>query len=231
MHRYWLTALLSGGLVGPAMAQVLSDPGFEAIPVGTGMYVRPRTGVWMYENDAAIVRPYAPNTSLATFQTWSATFAPIEGEQYACTYAGGDRISQYVTFPHPGTFELAVWAAAPSGTLTDGDETRPLVQAAFRFVFSGIDAGPVFTLEPGTGWTRFSTMVEVTAPITLAVGVHNQYLASYFIHYDGFSVPAPSAIAALGVALLPCTRRRRQDFNRRCPSVFAQRTAPLLTDA
>src|SRR5262245_45163588 len=100
-----------------AMGVTFVDPGFESYAVTAGTFVRPGTGPWTFVNDASVVRPFAAPTSLGIFQTWSATLAAFEGEQYACTYAGGDVLSQSVSLA-AGTYTISVQAYAPSGTVT-----------------------------------------------------------------------------------------------------------------
>src|SRR6185369_1994372 len=84
--------------------QTLTDPGFEAYTVNSGGFVRPATGPWSFGNDAAVVKPPAPNSSTGPLNTWSATFAAIDGQQYASTYAGGDSIRQFVSFDAAGLY-------------------------------------------------------------------------------------------------------------------------------
>ncbi|MBE7500197.1 MAG: hypothetical protein HS113_07805 [Verrucomicrobiales bacterium] len=119
-------------------AAALVDPGFETYAVEPGTFVRPASGPWSFDNDAAVVKPFAPPTSTGSFNTWSAALSPWEGEQYASTYAGGDRLQQTVTFDAPGVFELSVYAAAPAGTLTlPGIATVTLGDGEFRFTIDG----------------------------------------------------------------------------------------------
>src|SRR5262245_20774367 len=90
-----------------AMGITFVDGGFENYSVPAGSFVRPSTGPWTFVNDASVVRPFALPTSLGTFMTWSATLPAFEGEQYACTYAGGDVLSQIVHFDSAGTYTMS----------------------------------------------------------------------------------------------------------------------------
>ena len=87
----WITANTSYG-------QALTDGSFEAFAVSSGGFVKPTSGPWVFTNDAGVVEPLVPNSSTGPLNTWSATFAAQDGQQYVSTYAGADSISQLVSF-------------------------------------------------------------------------------------------------------------------------------------
>ena len=126
-------------------AQVLVDPGFESYAVSSGGFLKPTSGAWAFRNDAGVVEPFSPPTSTAVLNTWSATFAPYEGEQYASAYAGSDWFDQEVFFPAPGQYLLSVYAASPGGTVIINGGTQQLVAGDFRFAVGGGVTGPTFT--------------------------------------------------------------------------------------
>src|SRR5262249_22547698 len=138
-----------------AAAQSFVDPGFEAVIVPAGQYLRPVGTAWSYNNDASIVRPYSAPEQLGFPNTWSATFAPFDGAQYACTYAGGDRLEQAISFSSIGTYTISVHAAAPSGVAHFPHSDVPLDDGVFTFTLDGVDIGTLFTIVPGTDWTPF----------------------------------------------------------------------------
>ncbi len=82
--------------------QAFVDPGFESYGVSAGGFIQPASGPWLFGNDAGLVEPPAPNSSTGPLNTWSAIFSPVEGQQYASTYAGADTLRQMVTFSAPG---------------------------------------------------------------------------------------------------------------------------------
>jgi hypothetical protein len=194
-----------------ASAQTINDPGFESYSVSPGGFVRSSSGAWSFYNDACVVEPFAPNSSNGVFSTWSATRAAYEGQQYACTYAGGDLIAQSVYFPEVGTYEISVRAFAPAGTiLIPPQPTIPLIDGQFRFYDDG-SIGPTFTVPVDQNWALYTTQFTVSAPGYQLIGVTNPLTASYFINYDAMAlhrVPEPGMMAVLGIALAAITRRR-----------------------
>src|SRR5438045_2010175 len=95
-------ALVMSSLAAALHGQVFTDPGFESYSVNPGEFVRPSLGAWLFGGDAGVVEPPAPNSSTGPGNTWSATFAPVDGQQYASTYAGADTIRQGVVFVTAG---------------------------------------------------------------------------------------------------------------------------------
>lgn len=204
-------------------AATLVDAGFESYDVEPGTFVRPATGPWSFDNDAAVVKPFAPPTSTGSFNTWSAALSPWEGEQYASTYAGGDRLQQTVTFDAPGVFELSVYAAAPAGTLTlPGIATVTLGEGEFRFTIDGFYLSPLHTVAAGSDWTRYGVEIQIEEPGDHTLGIANVKIAPYFINYDAFAitpVPEPAtygmAMALAGLAFAGAQRWRLACQNRR----------------
>ncbi len=196
------------------MGAVFVDPGFESYAVASGRFVRPCVGPWAFVNDSSVVEPFAAPTSLGTFSTWSATLAAFEGEQYACTYAGADVLSQSVSFSAAGTYTIGVQAYAPSGTVTfPGESPKTMVSGAFVFRVDGVSVGPAFTVPAASEWTLYSTVFTVSSAGAHTLGIANTLAASYFINYDAFcveEVPAPGVCGALGVGGLSALRRRRR---------------------
>jgi hypothetical protein len=174
-------------------AQTLIDPGFETYPVSSGGFVRPVTGPWTFGNDAGVVEPFAPNSSTGPLNTWSATFAPIEGQQYASTYAGGDSIRQFVLFDAAGQYRVSAYAAAPSGSVTvppTGSST--LTDGVFTFTLGNAAIGTPHTMTPGTDWGLFAADFTIPAPGSYEIGIRNNTAAPYFINYDAFQIqPVP----------------------------------------
>ena len=189
-----------------AQAQVLSDPGFESYAVTSGGFVQPVSGPWVFANDAGVVEPFAPNSSTALLHTWSAMLAPVEGQQYASTYASLDSLSQVVSFAAAGDYRISVYAAAPSGSLTiPSVGTFTLESGEFTFLFSNTPIGSLHPVPDGSSWSVFSANFNVPTPGAYEVGVRNTRAAPYFINYDAFaveSVPEPTVLQlslALGV--------------------------------
>jgi hypothetical protein len=204
-----------------ASAQTIAEPGFESYSVSPGGFVRSSTGAWSFYNDACVVEPFAPNSSNGVFSTWSATRAAYEGQQYACTYAGGDFLLQSVLFPEAGTYEISVRAFAPAGMIQIPPQpTLPLIDGQFRFYANG-PIGPTFTVPVNQDWTLYLTQFTVSAPGYLSIGVSNPLTASYFINYDAMAlrlVPEPGMMAVL-VTTLMLSRRRSAEQGWRFSSV------------
>ena len=113
--RIAMAALVVSG-VNLLNGQTFLDPGFENYTVSPGGFVQPTSGPWLFANDAGVVEPFAPNSSTGPGNTWSATFSPMQGAQYASTYAAIDTLQQSVTFDAAGNYRLSVNAAAPDGS-------------------------------------------------------------------------------------------------------------------
>lgn len=201
----------------PLLGQAFTDPGFEGYSVSAGSVLQPVSGPWTFANDAAVVRPFSPNVSNGT-NTWSATFAPIEGQQYASTYAGLDSLRQTVTFASAGNYRISAFAAAPSGSITlpsAGGGTFPLVSSEFTFTLGGASIGNLNAIDPGSSWTLFSADFSISAPGDYQLGIRNTKIAPYFINYDNFAVqpvPEPSVVALVllgGLLALPLKLKRK----------------------
>jgi hypothetical protein len=210
-------ALVMSSLVASLHGQVFTDPGFESYSVNPGEFVRPSLGAWLFGGDAGVVEPPAPNSSTGPGNTWSATFAPVDGQQYASTYAGADTIRQGVVFATAGDFRLSVYAAAPNGSITIPPAgTFALGDGEFTFTLAGVAIGSVHTIPAGTGWTLFTADFTVGTSGTYQLGVRNTTVSPYFINYDAFDiqpVPEPSTVAlgllgAVGIALGSGWQRR-----------------------
>jgi len=212
-HRLKLAFFLFGLIVATPVAilnaQSLTDPGFETYAVNSGGFVKPTTGPWVFANDAGVVRPFAPNSSTGPGNTWSATFAPIEGQQYASTYAGGDSIQQLVSFGAAGQYTVSAYAAAPSGSVTIPPVgTSTLQDGQFNFTLGNAAIGTPYTLAPGTDWSLFTADFTVPAPGNYQIGIRNNTTSPYFINYDAFEiqpVPEPALwqlMLAVGAALV-----------------------------
>jgi hypothetical protein len=195
--------------------QVFTDPGFENYSVASGGFVQPASGPWLFGNDAGVVEPPAPNSSTGPLNTWSATFAPVAGLQYASTYAGSDTLRQLVSFSAAGDYRLSVYAAAPTGVLTiPAVGTLTLGGGEFTFTLGNAAIGSLHPVTAGTSWGLFTADFTIAAPGAYQLGIRNTLPAPYFINYDAFTlqpVPEPSTMAlalvgALGVAV--CWRRR-----------------------
>jgi len=195
-----------------SFGQTILDAGFEDQAVASGGFLRPSTGAWTFNNDAGIVRPFSTNSSTGPLNTWSATFAPIEGQQYVSTYAGADFVKQGILFSTPGDYRILCYAAAPDDSVTIppvGPQT--LTSGQFTFTLGNSGIGTVHTIAPGSTWSLYSATFNVPAPGAYDLGIRNTLLASYFINYDAFqiqSVPEPRSTLiflfglAAGTALL-----------------------------
>jgi len=197
-------------------AQILIDPGFETYPVSSGGFVRPVTGPWTFGNDAGVVEPFAPNSSTGPLNTWSATFAAIEGQQYASTYAGGDSLRQFVLFDAAGQYRVSAYAAAPSGSVTvPPTGTSTLTDGVFSFTLGNAAIGTPHTMTPGTDWVPFAADFTIAAPGSYEIGIRNNTAAPYFINYDAFQiqpVPEPTVLQlalAAGAGLMAWQRFRK----------------------
>jgi len=222
VHRLGIgrAAVLAMIFIADAVAlhgQTMTDPGFENYSVTNGGFVQPASGPWLFGNDAGVVEPPAPNSSTAPLNTWSATFAPVEGLQYASTYAGADTLRQLVSFSAAGDYQLSVFAAAPNGTLTIPSlGTFTLESGEFTFTLGNAAIGSVHPVPAGTSWSLFTADITIPAPGNYLLGIRNTLSAPYFINYDAFAiepVPEPSAIALLLVGALGaafCWSRRKK---------------------
>lgn len=199
-------------------AQTLLNAGFEDNPVAAGGFLKPTTGPWTFSNDAGIVRPFAPNSSTGPLNTWSATFVPIEGQQYASTYAASDLIRQGVVFGAAGNYRISVYAAAPDGTLTIPNVgTSTLTDGEFSFVLGNLAIGQTITVPKGSSWNVYNADFTIPSAGTYDVGVRNTKAAAYFINYDAFSiqsVPEPSLLALLLPIGLMVARRNASLLNK-----------------
>lgn len=211
-----LAALLTLACTESTPAQAVLDPSFEDYSVDPGGFTKSAAGAWTFENDAGVVEPISPNSSNGPLDTWSATFAALEGTQYASTYAGSDQISQQLSFPAAGEYELSIWAASPRGTVelpNVGELT--LTTGDFQFVLDGSTVGDIHTPPLDAGWARYDATFSVAAAGEHDIGVLNLKSAPYFINYDVLRVsliPEPSVIGMLVVGWLALTvvgRRRR----------------------
>ena len=199
------------GMCAPSALAFFADPGFESYDVAAGQAVFDNSGPWAFENNGRVVEPYTNGNIGSPPDTWSAVFAPHGGEQYACTYAGADTITQSVMLA-PGSYTVSVWAAAPSGTVTISGNTLTLVTGGFEFTLDGSPISLVNALDPDTGWTLFSATFAIDTPGSYDVGVHNPVIAPYFIYFDDFAlVPAPGIGMAGALAGVALGRRRRRE--------------------
>lgn len=193
----------------PGALGFFADPGFESYAVADGGVLFDNGGPWAFENNARVVDAFAPNSG--TPDTYSATFAPFEGEQYTSTYGGLDRIVQDV-YLTPGSYTVSVYAAAP-----DGEWIHPvsgpltLVDGGFDFVLDGANVSLENVLSPGTDWTHYFATFSIDTEGVYEVGVRNTRTAVYFINYDGFGlVPGPGVAGVFGLGLVLGAGRRRR---------------------
>jgi hypothetical protein len=186
-------------------AQPVIDGGFENYTVSPGGFVQPSSGPWSFTNDAGVVEPFSPNSSTGPLDSWSATRAAYQGQQYASTYAGADQIRQAVTFTTPGVYQLSVRAFAPAGALTmPGVFTNAsLTDGQFRFWFGTAATGSTFTVPAGSDWAGYTARVTVPAAGVYDVGATNWTSDKYFINYDDFGVtPVPEPAGMMLMTLL-----------------------------
>jgi uncharacterized protein YaiE (UPF0345 family) len=204
-----LVGVLAGS-AGLGQCQLFTDAGFESYTLSAGGFVQPSSGAWLFSNDAGVVKPFSPNSSTGPLHTWSATFAPVEGLQYASTYGGGDTLRQTVLLSAAGDYRLCVYAAGPSGSVTiPSVGTFTLGNGEFGLTLANVVIGSVHTVAAGSDWSLFTADFTVASPGNYQLGIRNTLAASYFINYDAFDVepvPEPSAVifgllGALGVAL------------------------------
>ncbi len=195
LYLLFLSTILLGA-THSAHALIITDPGFESYSVDPGGFTK-EAGSWTLANDAGVVEPFSPNSSNGQLDTWSATFAAIEGEQYASTYAGLDSITQSINIPARGLYTFSIYAASPDGSVTIAPHANPFILStgSFSFEFDGNQLGS-FSIDPGTDWMEYSLTTELSAGI-YTVGVINTARAPYFINYDNFTlsqVPVPAAV-------------------------------------
>ena len=166
-----------------------------------------------------MVKPPAPNSSTGPLNTWSGTFPPVEGQQYASTYAGLDSLRQSVVFNSAGTYRISVYAAAPDGIVTiPSVGTFSLGNGEFSFTLANTAIGSLHPVLAGASWSPFAADFTVNSAGNYLLGIRNSSLSSpYFINYDAFSIqpiPEPSTLALgflglLGAGLIQrCCRRR-----------------------
>ena len=193
--------------------QTFLDPGFENYTVSPGGFVQPTSGPWLFANDAGVVEPFAPNSSTGPGNTWSATFSPMQGAQYASTYAAIDTLQQSVTFDAAGNYRLSVNAAAPDGSVTiPSAGTFQLGDGHFTFTIGNTAMGSPHTVTAGSSWSLFTADFAIAAPGSYLLGVRNTSASPYFINYDAFAVqpvpePATVALGLLGVLSLAVSGR------------------------
>ncbi|MGB0715190.1 MAG: PEP-CTERM sorting domain-containing protein [Phycisphaerae bacterium] len=212
-RRFYMVVMLAGCCFGQtSIAQMLQDPSFESYDVAPGEFLIPKDGPWVFNNDAGVVEPFSPNSTLGVdLDTWSATFDAFDGEQYVSTYAARDSISQLVDIPDDGVYIVQVYAAAPDGTIQfPGSDPKDLVTGGFT-ISIGDQTSEVFEIAPGTDWTLYA------APFVLEAGeqdfrIANFGLASYYIHYDNIAiVPEPATLSLLALGAFATRLRRRRN--------------------
>jgi len=189
--------------------------------VNPGGFIQPASGVWLFGNDAGVVEPPAPNSSTGPLNTWSATFSPVDGQQYASTYAGSDTIRQSVTFGAAGDYRLSVYAAVPNGAVTiPSVGTFALGSGEFTFTLANAAIGNLHTVPAGSGWSLFTADFTIGAPGDYQLGVRNTASAPYFINYDAFAIepvpePSPVALGLLGAVCVAIRATRRKSRKHR----------------
>ncbi len=214
--NHFPTLLLALVLAQRLTGQTILNSGFEDEPVAAGGFLKPVTGPWTFNNDAGIVRPFAPNSSSGPLNTWSATFAAMEGQQYVSTYAAADLVKQGVLFAAPGDYRISCYAAAPDGSLTIPTVgTFTLGSGQFSFTLGNSAIGAVNSVAAGSSWSLYSAVFSIPAPGAYDLGVRNTLAAAYFINYDAFqiqSVPEPrsTALILLGLTAGAVTSLRRK---------------------
>jgi hypothetical protein len=187
------------------------DPGFENYVLSSGDFLKPATGPWLFgvNTDAGVVEPYSPNSSTGPLDTWSATFAPHEGQQYASTYAGNDTIRQEVSFGAAGVYMISAYAAAPNGSVTiPSVGTLLLEDGEFAFTLDNVGIGSSHVVPKGSSWNSYSAVFNIDSPGNYKLGIRTSKSAPYFINFDSFaiqSVPEPSVFVLFGMGLLGLT--------------------------
>ncbi|MEM1424005.1 MAG: hypothetical protein AAGH64_08370 [Planctomycetota bacterium] len=203
-----------GMCVGVAHASVqFANPSFES------------DAGWITTNDAALAvdggeAGWTFDTPVQAGGVWESSEGvfPTDGDGFAMTYAGLDQIGQVVTIPRAGTYEISLdWNGVAGVFRNSIGNTTPSGTGAFR-LFADLDAGvgdrgnvllsdSVSAIET-PGWETFTWTVVLPAG-DVVIGVENTALASYAIAYDNFAiVPAPGALALLGLGA--CVTRRRR---------------------
>jgi hypothetical protein len=199
-----------------------TDPGFESIATAPGAFSSLGDPWDLRGTNTFVVQPFIPHTSSPTSccMVRSAVFDSIDGEQYLSTYAGGALFAEDIAFALPGTYEVSVYAASPSGSvfLSHFQPVNAVfVPADFTFELNRQPIGPLHHLEPGTNWTRFSTTFTIGEPGVYQLGINNETFASYIINYDRLSitaVPEPMGLTILAIGMFfgvifPLRRIRR----------------------
>lgn len=203
--KYIALLSLALALTQRLIGQTILNGGFEDEAVASGGFLKPSTGAWTFSNDAGIVRPYSPNSSTGPLNTWSATFAPIEGQQYVSTYAAADLVKQGIVFTTPGAYRILCYAAAPNGAVTIPTVgTFTLKGGEFTFTLGNSAIGTVNTVAAGSTWNLYSALFNVPAPGTYDLGIRNTLADTYFINYDAFqiqSVPEPRSTVMILLGL------------------------------
>lgn len=204
MHINALIACAAAVAVASSAHAALSNPSFED------------TGGWSLFNDADL--PVAGGSANWMYQTKVVgldmtveedVFA-TDGDFFAMTYAGGDRIEQQVTVTAAGTYQFSVDFNGILGRVDEGAADL-MVDGQFRLRI-GTELSDIQVADVRSGWDNFTFTTEIVAPGTYLVGIENTAIANYAIAYDNASfrlIPAPGAAALASVVGLAAIRRRR----------------------